>query len=161
MTTNSQKPSIFKPSTSTTTRSLKGLTYLSRTLRTATSRISALFTHTYDASMKKYSLLLRYIDPSCDSTPRASTVLWSTICFVAFVISRGFAVGYPKSWMRLLVLAFNSTIFVVLALLSAIDFLHHGKPSKIHSILRAIIYEIILGGRVYRRNLANTIFSSF
>lgn len=157
MAASSQKPSKCK--SSTTTRPLKGPTCLlvSRTPRTATSRVFALFTRTYDASTKKYSLLLRYIDPCRDSTPRASTVLWSTICFVAFVISGGFAVGYPKPWMRLLVLAFNSIIFVVLAILIAIDFLHHGKPSKIYSVLRAAIYEIILGRRVYRRNLANTI----
>ena len=127
MDTSSQN---LKKCPSSTTPPLKQRTCLSRRLKEATSRISAPITSTYDILSRRYSRVLKHIDPSDDGIPRASTVLWSTICFVAFMIFGGFAVGHPRPWMRILVLTFNSIIFVLLAILSATDIIYHRKPRK-------------------------------
>ncbi|KAH7350648.1 hypothetical protein BKA65DRAFT_549650 [Rhexocercosporidium sp. MPI-PUGE-AT-0058] len=84
----------------------------------------------------KASLIL--IDPENNSFPRSSTILWSTLCFVVFLVFGGFAIGYPKSWMRIVVVVVNSTIFVLLMALAGYDAWR-------------------LGNRAYRRNLACTI----
>jgi hypothetical protein len=128
MATRSQN--LKKCASSTTTPLLKRRSCLSKRLKEASSRISVPITSTYDILSRRYSRVLKHIDPSDDGIPRASTVLWSTICFVAFMIFGGFAVGYPRPWMRILVLTFNSIIFVLLAILSAADILYHRKPRK-------------------------------
>jgi hypothetical protein len=126
---------LSKSPSSATTRSLKERIQPCRILEIAASTVSALIARTCGAFRSQYSRALKYIDPFNNSTPRASTVIWSTVCFVAFLFSGGFAVGYPSPWMRIMVLVFNSLIFVLLAILGASDIRYHRKHSKLNKKL--------------------------
>src|ERR1700712_2701769 len=90
MVTGNQGP--LKDPFNTMTRQFQGQPGASSTPKNTASKIFIPVTCTYTALKRKYPQILQYIDPSDDSTPRASTVFWSTICFVAFVISGGFAI---------------------------------------------------------------------
>lgn len=80
-----------------------------------------------DAMQRGYASTLKLIDPDEISMPRASTIFWSTLLFIAFIFFGGFAIGYPRPWMRIAVVMFNTMIFVLLAVLAGCDVLSQGK----------------------------------
>ena len=89
------------------------------------------FSYTHSAIRRRYDRILYCIDPNNNSTPEAATVLWSSICFVAFLIFGGFAVGYPNHWMRIAVPVFNFVIFAAFATMSIKDVLSHRKSGEL------------------------------
>ena len=106
---------------------------MARTFKSICSSILSKLTIARSAIQKRYDRVLYYIDPNGNSTPQASTVFWSNIIFVTFLIFGGLAIGYPYKCMRIVVLTFNLFVFIALATMMLRDFLSHRRLSNLIS----------------------------
>jgi hypothetical protein len=124
-------------------------------LWSAPAKLSITLEKLHKSTREMYRRLILYIDHYEDCTPRASTILWSTVLFVAFLIFGGFAVGYPKPWMRVAIVVVNSSIFIALVIFNSRDAIDHSKLNKTQRLSK-LIFTNQIGHQKYHRNLVNT-----
>lgn len=134
----------------------KGLSSLkASSLWSAPARLSTNLGKMHKSTREMYRRLILYIDHDEDCMPRASTLLWSTVLFVVFLIFGGFAVGYPKPWMRVAIAVVNSSIFIALVVSNSRDAIYHSKLKKTQRLSK-LMFTNGIEQRKYHRNLVNT-----